>query len=138
MELLLEVHPPPRAPRRPHRRDHRAHVLLLVAAVVRGDVPSEGGGEPRGRGRDGVRQPPGVARNHPRWCVAARRGLRRPRHHLDERVLRRPRPLPRRSEEHTSELQSLMRISYAVFCLKNKKKNTTYTNEKTKTNTTNT
>src|SRR3546814_3729408 len=29
---------------------------------------------------------------------------------------------PRRSEEHTSELQSLMRISYAVFCLK--KKNT--------------
>src|SRR3546814_5792787 len=33
-------------------------------------------------------------------------------------------PLPfKRSEEHTSELQSLMRISYAVFCLK-KKKNT--------------
>src|SRR3546814_3604955 len=31
-------------------------------------------------------------------------------------------PIPRiRSEEHTSELQSLMRISYAVFCLKNKK-----------------
>src|SRR3546814_4201248 len=32
-----------------------------------------------------------------------------------------------RSEEHTSELQSLMRISYAVFCLK-KKTNTTHTN----------
>src|SRR3546814_10260117 len=31
----------------------------------------------------------------------------------------------RRSEEHTSELQSLMRISYAVFCLKNKKNKTT-------------
>src|SRR3546814_7116850 len=30
--------------------------------------------------------------------------------------------LPARSEEHTSELQSLMRISYAVFCLKKKKK----------------
>src|SRR3546814_7122875 len=30
-----------------------------------------------------------------------------------------------RSEEHTSELQSLMRISYAVFCLKQKKKNDT-------------
>src|SRR3546814_5020991 len=29
---------------------------------------------------------------------------------------------PRRSEEHTSELQSLMRISYAVFCLKKKTK----------------
>src|SRR3546814_2014923 len=33
-------------------------------------------------------------------------------------------PFGGRSEEHTSELQSLMRISYAVFCLK-KKKNTT-------------
>src|SRR3546814_7310151 len=33
---------------------------------------------------------------------------------------------PSRSEEHTSELQSLMRISYAVFCLK--KKNTHYHN----------
>src|SRR3546814_4881550 len=33
-------------------------------------------------------------------------------------------PSPRRSEEHTSELQSLMRISYAVFCLKKKKNNT--------------
>src|SRR3546814_4216017 len=30
-------------------------------------------------------------------------------------------PVGRRSEEHTSELQSLMRISYAVFCLKKKK-----------------
>src|SRR3546814_9752660 len=35
-----------------------------------------------------------------------------------------------RSEEHTSELQSLMRISYAVFCLKKKKQNTT--NKETK------
>src|SRR3546814_3643490 len=32
-----------------------------------------------------------------------------------------------RSEEHTSELQSLMRISYAVFCLKKKKKKNKYT-----------
>src|SRR3546814_5280109 len=31
---------------------------------------------------------------------------------------------PFRSEEHTSELQSLMRISYAVFCLKTKKQKT--------------
>src|SRR3546814_3604060 len=36
----------------------------------------------------------------------------------------------KRSEEHTSELQSLMRISYAVFCLKKKKdNNTTTTNQ---------
>src|SRR3546814_10607050 len=33
-----------------------------------------------------------------------------------------------RSEEHTSELQSLMRISYAVFCLKKKKKSTNNNN----------
>src|SRR3546814_9152700 len=33
-----------------------------------------------------------------------------------------------RSEEHTSELQSLMRISYAVFCLKKKKHNNTKQN----------
>src|SRR3546814_2147066 len=32
----------------------------------------------------------------------------------------------KRSEEHTSELQSLMRISYAVFCLKKKKTTHTY------------
>src|SRR3546814_10080291 len=43
-----------------------------------------------------------------------------------------------RSEEHTSELQSLMRISYAVFCLKKKntnhkqKNNVQYTNKLTK------
>src|SRR3546814_1064646 len=42
--------------------------------------------------------------------------------------------LPLRSEEHTSELQSLMRISYAVFCLKKKKnkqqsQSTTHINE---------
>src|SRR3546814_3129023 len=35
-----------------------------------------------------------------------------------------------RSEEHTSELQSLMRISYAVFCLKKKKKNNKQTHNK--------
>src|SRR3546814_10766969 len=36
-----------------------------------------------------------------------------------------PEALGFRSEEHTSELQSLMRISYAVFCLKKKKNNIT-------------
>src|SRR3546814_6869615 len=40
-----------------------------------------------------------------------------------------------RSEEHTSELQSLMRISYAVFCLKKKKtKETQSTQQQTKLN----
>src|SRR3546814_3696548 len=42
-------------------------------------------------------------------------GVRALRHESGEQALL-------RSEEHTSELQSLMRISYAVFCLKKKKK----------------
>src|SRR3546814_10036120 len=36
---------------------------------------------------------------------------------------------PERSEEHTSELQSLMRISYAVFCLKKKKQQHQFKNK---------
>src|SRR3546814_1330567 len=40
-----------------------------------------------------------------------------------------PVPQPVRSEEHTSELQSLMRISYAVLCLKNKNTNTNLMNQ---------
>src|SRR3546814_4551367 len=47
-----------------------------------------------------------------------RRGFRSDR----ARAVRRSADKSRRSEEHTSELQSLMRISYAVFCLKKKKK----------------
>src|SRR3546814_4267952 len=45
---------------------------------------------------------------------------------VDDGYLRGLGPIRRhhRSEEHTSELQSLMRISYAVFCLKKKKKQT--------------
>src|SRR3546814_6500590 len=48
-------------------------------------------------------------------------------HHLDEYADSQNQlqyPCQMRSEEHTSELQSLMRISYAVFCLKKKIKNT--------------
>src|SRR3546814_8451852 len=48
-----------------------------------------------------------------RWRERARRSRFHRRHA--------PRPIGKRSEEHTSELQSLMRISYAVFCLKKKK-----------------
>src|SRR3546814_1026390 len=52
-------------------------------------------------------------------CLLRRRA-ERPLGHLDHlvRVLDQ---VGHRSEEHTSELQSLMRISYAVFCLKKKK-----------------
>src|SRR3546814_5817123 len=43
-------------------------------------------------------------------------------YHLDRGYENIERKLSGRSEEHTSELQSLMRISYAVFCLKKKNK----------------
>src|SRR3546814_10745840 len=56
-------------------------------------------------------------------CVTAK-GLMNSAHaykaSVDQNVARQAEP--DRSEEHTSELQSLMRISYAVFCLKQKKK----------------
>src|SRR3546814_6968144 len=53
---------------------------------------------------------------------AVRHRARRDRAFHADRCDRRARDL--RSEEHTSELQSLMRISYAVFCLKKKMKST--------------
>src|SRR3546814_4993836 len=77
------------------------------------------------------RSPPGLSRRGP-----GTGGATRYRGRAGRAVLVRPRDrnamalkLPRtirldpRSEEHTSELQSLMRISYAVFCLKKKKIN---------------
>src|SRR3546814_1986290 len=68
---------------------------------------------------------------------ARRRGSRRRQREARDRD-RRPRlPLPHqpRSEEHTSELQSLMRNSYAVFCLKKKTiLNSTYTYSSISTN----
>src|SRR3546814_6080482 len=48
-------------------------------------------------------------------------------HQIEPPHVPRQRLEPLRSEEHTSELQSLMRISYAVFCLKKQNNNTTNT-----------
>src|SRR3546814_8931902 len=62
-----------------------------------------GGRRAGDRGAGGAAAP---AASAPRWRMQSMRRWRR----------------PARSEEHTSELQSLMRISYAVFCLKKKKK----------------
>src|SRR3546814_6448552 len=65
----------------------------------------------RSRARAGASAPPSSKRR----TIRSRRGVR-------PNPERRP-SCTRRSEEHTSELQSLMRISYAVFCLKKKKIN---------------
>src|SRR3546814_5447377 len=51
-------------------------------------------------------------KNEPEWLTQWRLAAYRHWRKMD---------VPSRSEEHTSELQSLMRISYAVFCLKTKK-----------------
>src|SRR3546814_6352780 len=93
------------------------------------------------RHRQGLRLARRPGRDRIYGARGARRGLRtrarrravqpqRRRHHLSAPV-RRPYAEygRRRSEEHTSELQSLMRISYAVFCLKKK----TQTKDKTNT-----
>src|SRR3546814_9916862 len=75
----------------------RADHAVAVRAVARGDVAAAA----VGRGVD---------------VVPLRGGLEARRVFVAQRI--------GRSEEHTSELQSLMRISYAVFCLKKKKHNT--------------
>src|SRR3546814_10554558 len=61
-----------------------------------------------------------------RWAKSISIFLRRRRDRAYSGVvlIRRATSRACRSEEHTSELQSLMRISYAVFCLKKKKQNT--------------
>src|SRR3546814_4514427 len=63
-------------------------------------------GRSLGRRASGIRQLPGAVRNPAGTSFGGEEGD----------------PSGGRSEEHTSELQSLMRISYAVFCLKKKKK----------------
>src|SRR3546814_18831234 len=74
--------------------------LSLPAAL-----PIGAGGRPRGR--------PAVGRGGPHPPL--------PQRNEDDDAARRRVHRADRSEEHTFELQSLMRISYAVFCLKKKK-----------------
>src|SRR3546814_7086220 len=91
-----------RRPPRSTRTDTLFPYTTLFRSALRASLQDalSGPGE-----RGGARPPPQSALRDPE---GARRRL-----WLQERL---------RSEEHTSELQSLMRISYAVFCLKKKKK----------------
>src|SRR3546814_2490291 len=92
-------------------------VALRARYAARADRPAR-----RRRGRGYGEQ---SAPAHPAGDRGARADLRQIG--ADPRHARRP---AGRSEEHTSELQSLMRISYAVFCLKQKKYQTQGTYEK--------
>src|SRR3546814_2176110 len=92
---------------RPVDRRHRA---LPATERRRPGLQPGAHGEVRGADPQGA-EPPGIERLGPRHrCAAGAAGEPWPRGALV------------RSEEHTSELQSLMRISYAVFCLKKKKR----------------
>src|SRR3546814_10228051 len=79
----------------------------VQGADARGRLRADRDPAPAHVGQELGRHPPRRRCPRPLLHQAAHRQLR---HHQ------------RRSEEHTSELQSLMRISYAVFCLKKKKK----------------
>src|SRR3546814_5286387 len=112
--------------RRPPRST-RTDTLFPYTTLFRSDDPgclADGGCALRSSGKQtntrGARQLPAVdCRGVGANAGCARGGLSR-------RVrVGRGAAAARRSEEHTSELQSLMRISYAVFCLKKKKKKNT-------------
>src|SRR3546814_6635935 len=102
----------------------RTDTLFPYTTLFR-SPPGHPGDDPGGAARSAARQrPPGHHRGDPEAGLGS---FQRPhrRHALGP-----PRPR-RRSEEHTSELQSLMRISYAVFCLKKKKTTTRLTHTHT-------
>src|SRR3546814_3173090 len=105
--------------RRPPRST-RTDTLFPYTTLFRSRTPARGD---RGRTRRRFHARTGLSLRAP---VRVLRPLPAPRHRLSGPGTAVVRPSPR-SEEHTSELQSLMRISYAVFCLKKKKKeNITY------------
>src|SRR3546814_6270607 len=113
--FFVRVRPTPRSTRTSTRVPYTTHFRSLVR---------EPGGHDRGarRHRPG-RRPGGAGRRRRDRAGAVQLGaLRRRRVPRSHRLC--PGPADRgrgeRSEEHTSELQSLMRISYAVFCLKKK------------------
>src|SRR3546814_2844038 len=97
----------------------RRHPDIRVAVATREDA---GGAEQIERSAAGADIH--VAGHHLAEHVVNARGEHFLRRNVDETPLPRGLALVQRSEEHTSELQSLMRISYAVFCLKKKKTNT--------------
>src|SRR3546814_4975648 len=103
--------------RRPPRST-RTDTLFPYTTLFRSVSRARRGEGWRGAGRRDARTRARLCRC--RGGIAVRALPARPQMH--RRDLRRLAAAGERSEEHTSELQSLMRISYAVFCLKKKKK----------------
>src|SRR3546814_6483579 len=127
-----------RRPPKSTRTDTLFPYTTLFRSAVTGPTADRGalaaqGARPRGHGRGHLRLDAAATR-HPRRRgsrVAPRRGRGRlepqPARRLPARLVVAPEQGAHtaRSEEHTSELQSLMRISSAVFCLKKKTKSNT-------------
>src|SRR3546814_1418475 len=118
--------------RRPPRST-RTDTLFPYTTLVRSEGRPRGLRERQARGAEQLRRRPGVHREiHPQSAPYRDPDPRRParQHPLSQRTrMQHPAPPPEggrgsRSEEHTSELKSLMRTSYAVFCLKKKTYNT--------------
>src|SRR3546814_7089361 len=93
-----------------------------AAIAMRWHVPRIGNGVPADEAADCARTPAYPTSGPPRACREALNGAAATPAARPVRAGTRSPPGSARSEEHTSELQSLMRISYAVFCLKKKKK----------------
>src|SRR3546814_2970390 len=108
-----------RRPLRSTRTDTRFPYTTLFRSEL---LQAKGAGMDRARVHEGVRQMrfEGLLERHERGELSQAEAAEMLG--MSERTLRRWRDrLHERSEEHTSELQSLMSISYAVFCLKQKK-----------------
>src|SRR3546814_3454719 len=103
--------------RRPPRST-RTDTLFPYTTLFRADIQGlpRNGGRPRCRRRD---RPPAAEGAGQSLCLAVPDATRRRVRRFCARAA--VWPGRQRSEEHTSELQSLMRSSYAVFCLKKKK-----------------
>src|SRR3546814_6962113 len=101
---MFELSPPPRLRQRMRAADDGERPRYRLAASDLRLSAARGGGAPARLALSGLRRSRGGA---PGGAIGAR---------LDDLRGR------CRSEEHTSELQSLMRISYADFCLKKKNK----------------
>src|SRR3546814_1400942 len=136
-----------RAVGRGYAPDTPRPVRAIAGRAVGGVAPTYGDGDIAGRAVGGVAPTYGKARTllavtHGRFTCGRNRlpsqagapampesGDQGERHHGRDTFRRKDRRRPQcrqaRSEEHTSELQSLMRISYAVFCLKKKNIKTT-------------
>src|SRR3546814_9051363 len=136
--FFLMIRRPPRSTRTdtlvPYTTLFRSGDIRAVPAARDPHRTDRSAGRGRRRYGDAAVQPRDVAGNGARGTCARGRPPRLQLRHPGEtrRVTAivlpplcsyRPRPWNVRSEEHTSELQPLMRISYAVFCLKKKKPN---------------